>query len=236
MWIGPENRAADACRRTVETVYNREKGYQYVFLRWKNLPSELKALKGRAQAQKADIIRMWLLFHFGGVWADTDIIARKEIPFRDTLKEFPFTVITNNHSNGLRASNSLLACNAGNPIMKTALEQGMAAFSRHGVLTWTACGPDILTWILKENREVWHSLDWEKWAHDYTNNTLQKLYRADYAPERDDTSIYDGNWTYAHVLGKCLQTHRNTVSFKNGKSVFCAILHHVYDLLGLELQ
>lgn len=238
LWIGTPNIAELACEKTVKTVYSRDKGYQYIKLLWKDLPDSLKSLKGRAKAQTADVVRFWLLAKYGGVWFDSDIIARKEIPFRLWLKSNKDAIIHINHSvNDINwASNGGLACNAGNITMQKVFDISKETYEKKGALAWTGCGPQVLTNVLKTGSGNELSLAWKEWAHEWTNSDAQKRYRYPMTPTVQKCLNLSGNWYYAHVTGAGIKQHAKRKTLADDKTVFCRLLAFVYNELGLELK
>jgi len=234
LWLGRPSVASRACEQTVENVYS---GYAYHRLTGKQLPTRIRNLIGKVgHAAVSDVFRAWALWKHGGVWLDSDILARREIPFRAMLAKQPDAIITANHcpSDPEWASSGILAAGAGHPVMRHAYEESVAMLERHGRnLDYLAVGPALVTRLLREHKNEWIILDNDEYAHKYSNSVLQRRYRWPYVAERD-TDPQD--WYYAHVVGACLKKHRDlsAKALMRYGTVFSHVLRTTFQEVGME--
>ena len=240
LWIGSETPPQLACEKTVETVYNAARGYQYMKLHWIDLPKFLRDLRARKRhkAQDSDVIRLWLLKTFGGVWLDSDIIARKDMEWRKLFEERPHQVFAGCHATKVRwASNGVLGTALPeNPVIVETYRLAMELFqTQTGKLGYTDAGPTLLTHVLQQHPDAWTTLHCRDYGHPLTSNEFQKRYQRQYQAPRDRETVYSSkDWYYAHVLGICLKKHQNA-DLSTKDSIFCELLRATSHELGLQL-
>lgn len=95
----------------------------------------------RKPAQKADLLRLALLFHEGGVYADAD--DRCEAPLDDLVAGRSFVVAQEERGS---IGNNFIAAVPGHPLVGAALELAIVAMLRGDADTiWLSTGPGLLT-------------------------------------------------------------------------------------------
>jgi mannosyltransferase OCH1-like enzyme len=103
----------------------------------------------RSPAERSDIIRLEVVFRFGGVYVDTDIECLRPI---DPLLEDAgdFFVYT---ARGGKVENAVIAAAPGHPILERALRD-LSPATEHGVDLTQGTGPWFLTRLLREYPDV----------------------------------------------------------------------------------
>lgn len=108
-------------------------------------------------AHKADYLRAVILYKYGGLWLDADVIATDSLkPLLDDLKTSDWVVFGDDN---LEFSIAIFATRKKSPLLKKWIEEMDNKISKSTKFQWTEIGYDILypiwkNWI-KENRGIW---------------------------------------------------------------------------------
>jgi hypothetical protein len=121
IWVGPDP-FPEAYSRYQQTWLDRHPGWELRFWREENLPDGLRrpeaADKLRAPAERANILRLELLWRFGGVYTDTDFECLRSIePLIEDAEIFISLAKPD------RVDNALMGSVAGHPVLDQALEE-----------------------------------------------------------------------------------------------------------------
>lgn len=136
-------------------------------------PPQLPKLK---IAHKADIYRAVLLYTYGGIWADADMIWIKNMDCLFPLDQLA-TIFTTNGSPNSPTRIECIGSQKENPMMLEWYEGQMARLGKGGLIRWTDLGSKILSPIVRKYQEQCKILpvrlicpvEWNKWrVKDYT--------------------------------------------------------------------
>lgn len=238
LWLGRPFPASRACERTVQAVYSEERGYQYRRIMGDFMPPEIAAIRNRINRPPliSDLMRMWLLREYGGIWFDSDVIARKEMPFKSILLERPEVLISVCHAGSLDwFTPGLMACLPGNPYIVEAYDLCMRLVMAKGKkLRYSEAGPELITLLMRAHRTDWVILPQDPYAHECTNNRMQWQYRRPFK-KTQRLGIEEVDWSYAHMVGVCLKQHQNLNSRQlwRSNSLFVNILRYTFSYLNL---
>jgi hypothetical protein len=121
IWVGPDP-FPDPYKRYQQTWLDRHPGWELRFWTEDNLPDELRrpeaAERLRAPAERANILRLELLWRFGGVYLDTDFECRRSIePLIGDADIFISLAKPG------RVNNALMGSVAGHPILDELLDR-----------------------------------------------------------------------------------------------------------------
>jgi inositol phosphorylceramide mannosyltransferase catalytic subunit len=119
-----------------------------------NLPADLVRKEAyerlRNPAERSDILRLEVLFRFGGVYVDTDIECLR--PIDPLLEEGANLFVGYIGAHPPRVQNAVIAAEAGHPALEQALRELRPVtefgIDKHGT------GPHFLTRVLREHPEV----------------------------------------------------------------------------------
>jgi glycosyl transferase-like sugar-binding protein len=150
IWVGPDPLPAEYAGYQ-ETWRHHHPGWELRLWTEQNLPENLRrpeaAERLRAPAERADILRLELLWRFGGVYVDVDIECLRSI--EPLLGDVDFFI-------GLakpgRVNNALLGAVAGHPLLDGALDE-LRPREFYGY-DKEAAGPKFLDRFLDGNNEV----------------------------------------------------------------------------------
>ena len=102
----------------------------------------------RNPAERSDIIRLEVLYRFGGVYVDTDVECLRPIdPLLDEGTDFFVGAVQG------KVENAVIASAAGHPILERALRE-LRPVTEYGVDLTRGTGPWFLTALLREYPEV----------------------------------------------------------------------------------
>ena len=140
IWVGPDP-LPDEFARYQETWLRHNPGWELRVWRDGNLPEDLHrpeaAERSRPPAERADILRLELLWRFGGIYLDTDFECLRPIePLLDGVEFFV------GYRKPGRVNNALVGAVAGHPILLRALEAIPAA--KDGAWDKDVTGPKFL--------------------------------------------------------------------------------------------
>jgi hypothetical protein len=150
IWIGPES-LPDSFARYQQTWLHHHPGWEMSFWTEENLPEGLRRAEVyerlRMPAERADILRLELLWRFGGVYVDIDFECLRSIePLIHDARFFAADIETG------RVNNALIGSVAGHPILDRALNE-LRPRSSYGY-DKNAAGPLFLDRLLKDYPDV----------------------------------------------------------------------------------
>jgi hypothetical protein len=120
-----------------------------------DIPKEILNIK--EIAHKADMIRALLIYHYGGMWLDSDAIVLSDLNWMfDMLSEYDFIGFNNNGRFDDSPLNVRINCflsRPGSSVMKAWVYAQHEKFPKVKY-TWTEVGTDILDPIIIENKKV----------------------------------------------------------------------------------
>lgn len=141
----------DDFRRYQQTWLEHHPGWELRFWTEENLPTNLRRSEARdrlrAGAERADILRLELLWRHGGVYVDTDFECVRSI--EPLLDEVPLFAAETRPG---RVNNAIVGSVAGHPILDRALDE-LRPREFHGY-DKDATGPDFLNRILQGEEGV----------------------------------------------------------------------------------
>jgi mannosyltransferase OCH1-like enzyme len=121
IWVGPDP-FPEAYARYQETWLDRHSGWELRFWTEENLPGGLRrpeaAERLRAPAERANILRLELLWRFGGVYVDTDFQCLRSI--EPLIEDANFFISLAKPG---RVNNALMGSVAAHPILDQALDR-----------------------------------------------------------------------------------------------------------------
>lgn len=128
--------------------------WEMLFWTEENLPADLVRKEAyerlRNPAERSDILRLEVLFHFGGVYVDTDIECLRPIDL--LLEEGADFFVGYIGAHPPRVQNAVIAAVPGHPALERALRELRPVtefgIDKHGT------GPHFLTTVLREHPEV----------------------------------------------------------------------------------
>ncbi|MGC1498046.1 MAG: glycosyltransferase [Sulfitobacter sp.] len=114
------------------------------FLREKFAPEWLRAFTlAHNPAEESDLLRLCLLSHYGGVWADADDVLYDDLA---KITQTGRGLILYREALGGALGNNVMASAAGHPAVKHAANLVRTALLQRGVeMTWSKTGPGVLT-------------------------------------------------------------------------------------------
>lgn len=118
-----------------------------------DIPKDIFDIK--EMAHKADMIRALLIYHYGGMWLDSDAIVLSDLNWMfDMLSDYDFVGFNNNGSFDEAPLNVRVNCflsRPGSNVMKSWVDSQHAKFPKIKY-TWTEIGTDLLDPIIVENK------------------------------------------------------------------------------------
>lgn len=150
VWVGPDP-LPDEYRGYQKTWLQHNPGWELRLWTEDELPTDLRRPEARerlrAGAERADILRLEVLWRHGGVYVDTDFECLRPLePLLDGLEFFTAEI-------GMgRVNNALIGAVAGHPILDQALDE-LRPREFHGY-DKAAAGPEFLDTLLRDYPEV----------------------------------------------------------------------------------
>lgn len=142
-------------------------------------------------AHKADYLRAVLLYNYGGLWLDADVIVKNGFePLIDDLKNADLVVFGDDND---EISIGIIAARKNSPFIKEWLDKMTEKINKNTDFNWTEIGYDILypmwkKWA-KENKGIWrvrkykdrdtcYPLYWNEWEKFFEKGTCEFLLRS----------------------------------------------------------
>jgi mannosyltransferase OCH1-like enzyme len=151
VWVGPDPMPQEF-QDYRESWRRHHPAWEMHFWTEENLPDDLVRKEAyerlRNPAERSDIIRLEVLFRFGGVYADTDVECLRPI---DPLLEEGADFFAGYVKVG-KVQNALIAAAAGHPVLERALSE-LRPVTEYGI-DKHGTGPPFLTALLREHPEV----------------------------------------------------------------------------------
>jgi mannosyltransferase OCH1-like enzyme len=150
IWLGPDPMPREF-EPYVATWKRHHPAWEHRMWTEENLPADpvrpevLERL--RAPTERADILRLDLLYRYGGIYVDTDLECLR--PIDDTLGDEPFC---GTYLKPGRVTNTFVAAEPGHPILERALQE-LVPREVHGFDKEVA-GPPFLDRLLRDYPEV----------------------------------------------------------------------------------
>lgn len=146
IWVGPDP-LPEAFRAYQASWLRHHPGWELTLWTEENLPGELRRPEARDRlrhgAERSDILRLELLWRFGGVYVDTDFECLRSLePLIDGLDFFVAEIGFG------RINNAFMGAVAGHEILDRALDE-LRPRAFHGV-DKAAAGPEFLDPLLKQ--------------------------------------------------------------------------------------
>ena len=151
-WTGPRPAALELCMETVRRDYEDVRLIDDEQVQAMGA-GEILTIRGLQPAQHADLIRIWLLAHHGGVWLDCDILSVLPIPFEALAAETPDAWLIGFRNGRPVFPNPLLigrACDALRELYRRQYE--LATRLAGKPIGYTQLGPRFLAQHAKGNR------------------------------------------------------------------------------------
>ena len=129
------------------------KGYKHILWDDKMLHPFFNRLLFEEQDRgcaKADILRYEILYRYGGIYFDTDMVLLKRIPDSFLKDDFFTAYESEEHRPGL-VNNAVIGCVAGHPIMREMI-QGLKDRDE-SLPVWKRFGPGYFTEVIDKYRE-----------------------------------------------------------------------------------
>jgi mannosyltransferase OCH1-like enzyme len=184
VWLGSENPMPKEWMETFRKTY---KDYTYYLWTDNNLPELLNDNLVRGEEYnfgKSDIVRYEVLYKYGGIYFDADMVCLKKIPDKWLKDEFMSAYESEERIPGL-INNGFIGCYPKHPILK-ALVSGIM-FRDRKEAPWKCYGPGYLTEVIEKyngNKKIHES----KYFHP--NHWRDK----DVKKERIDVAYVDHKW------------------------------------------
>lgn len=184
-WEGPRHAMADLC---LESLTRHNPTARVIG------PEELEALGGGDVYKdtlslpitfRSDLIRIWLLMKFGGVWVDADCIH--VAPMDDFAKEVPnwdLIGVWNPHQNQGFGASGLLACPFGmregspvGPILFRKCSNLLGSMKKGNRVPYAQTSTGLLSQVFLERRGFYKMARWEHWRlNPVPWNKARKVY------------------------------------------------------------
>ena len=151
IWVGP-NPMPEEFRRYQKTWRDHHPSWEFRFWMEETIPTDLRRQEVyerlRVPAERADILRLELLYRFGGIYLDTDFECRTAIePYLDDIEFFTAYL-----KPGGRVNNAIIGSTPGHPILDRALNE-LRPREYHGY-DKAAAGPVFFDRLIAEHPEV----------------------------------------------------------------------------------
>jgi hypothetical protein len=142
----------------------------------------LLEIPGLRQAQTADLIRLWLLAKYGGVWLDVDIISNRPIPFLRLAEPYPDVALFGFAVRNLkRFPNCILYAPRPDDRLGALLDAAVAEAKRGGKMRYTALGSRLLSRARAANPAALHLWPRRPYLHPFhgavASSRFKRLYR-----------------------------------------------------------
>ena len=201
-WHGKRTPAVLRLEKVIETMYNEERGYKYHRLTDDDMPDGIRVLLDRCRVPNvSDAFRYWLLYNYGGVWIDSDIVMRQPIDFHSILMRPEVVVSANARHIKYFASTCILAGNKGCFLFRKMLNFTMPVLKKGGAkIPYDIVGPNLVTRIMRNHKGRWYILT----QHGYKQQIVgfnRTEYRDDSNMQIYGKTIYGDSWTYSHFNG-----------------------------------
>jgi hypothetical protein len=160
-WEGPCPEWILACRRTIAAFAPRlvqltPEGFEKLWDRDRDI--DLSRL--HAAAHRADFIRAFLLWRYGGLWIDADCLVMQSLQgVLSLLDEYDF--VGHRERSGL-VSNGFIGARPQSRIAAAFYERVCKRLRSGRPLGWTSIGSEPLSAVMKEDPKGWHELPRER--------------------------------------------------------------------------
>ncbi|MDR5748854.1 glycosyltransferase [Caballeronia sp. LZ029] len=159
-WEGPCSAWIRACRRTIA---RHAPGVRFLD------PQAFDALRDHDRdidlsdlgvAQRADVVRAFLLQRYGGLWIDADCLVMQTLqPVLNLLREYDY--VAHRERSGL-VSNGFIGARPGSRIASAHYTRVCQILRARGPVHWTTLGSEPLTAVLEADSSGWHELPCER--------------------------------------------------------------------------
>lgn len=168
----------------------------------------LNVVRNRAAYEKADVIRLWLLWKFGGQWIDSDCISLQPLPWQDLAEQYELTGF-GYHKGSPYFSNAIMAGRQGSPLIEKILSRNLELVRRAGTDTvpYGALGQQALRLFIRGNPSVRRFEHWRVMPIQWSRTNLYNLARQDDG-HKSATYWNPNAYTY-HLTNKGLNPFRN---------------------------
>lgn len=150
IWVGPDP-LPDEHRRYQETWLSHHPSWELRLWGEEDLPGDLRRPEARdrlrAGAERADILRLELLWRYGGIYVDTDFECLR--PLDHLVRDLEFFVAAIGAG---RVNNAFVGAVPGHPILDRALDE-LRPREFHGY-DKGAAGPEFLDRLLRDYKDV----------------------------------------------------------------------------------
>jgi len=204
IWVGP-NAIPDNIKECMKTVKNNFPDFDYILWNNDNVPEMPENVKKQfdkygsmgIHAFQADILRLYVLNQYGGIFLDADFLVRQN--FFETIEK-PFWCVIANATTRRHVFNGIFACESHNPILsKLLLEMSDEPLGGNGL---QGHGPLLLSRYIREFANI--PKDYNIYQH-LTNNPHP------YVQCDSHVNFENGKYTKHLFLGSAKQK----VSWKN---------------------
>lgn len=151
IWLGPDALPAEFARYR-KTWRRHHRDWEMQLWTEDNLPADLRrpevAQRLRVPAERSDILRLELLWRYGGVYLDTDMECRKPIDeLLDGVEVFAAYLKFPTGDEPMRVTNTVLGAVAGHPLLDRALD-AITPCVHYGQDVKQSAGPGLLNRLL----------------------------------------------------------------------------------------
>ena len=156
-WTGKEFKLIKLLRKLIMGFSRIGKGYTVHFINEKNATTYFPDLPtGWAEMlphHQSDIIRVWALLKYGGVWIDADTIILKNLDCLWTFKN-GFLILENNET----LCNGVFGLPSGSPLARKLKEQINNVLRDSRNLQWSQIGPTLLQEVYTKHSNLFNSV------------------------------------------------------------------------------
>lgn len=146
-WQGEMNHAVAECRDSIRRFHPDAK-----HLGPQDIPGDiLRATEGLHIAKRADLLRLWLLKTYGGMWIDSDVLLMQAIPYEHLLDQYVDKQVIGFHNGTHKLPNTVLIGRQGAAFFDNAYRRAMQRATTGSHQGWTALGASLLTRMMRES-------------------------------------------------------------------------------------
>ena len=159
-WEGPCPEWINACSRTIsafspQLIHLSPETFDRLWDRDRDI--NLKQLHA---PHRADFVRAFLLWRYGGLWIDSDCLVMQ--PLKSILNLLNHHDFVGHRERAGLISNAFIAARPNSEIAAKFYRRVCGILRRRQPLAWNAIGADPLSAIVAENSEGWHELPCER--------------------------------------------------------------------------